>query len=148
MNDNLGTNPLNINLIIPFKDNKGDKQRLHAKCLKGFYDELEYRVEELRLDLPMFFGKDFELVILTRGGAGAKMYYWRFRSIKRSRKYCRLADEIVTDYISDLHADLRLRLREIEEDLIYINANMKVLYTFRDAMEKSKDELSSLRLIQ
>ena len=148
MNNNLGECPLNINLIIPFKDNIGDKQRLHQRRLNDFKDELEFRVDELRSSLPVLFGEDFELAIMARGEAGTKRYYWRFRSNKRDRKYNRLDDAEVTDYIRNFHDSLRLRLGEIEEELIYINANMKVLNTFRDALNKSKKEILSVKLIQ
>jgi len=148
MSSEFGEAPLNLNLILPFKDNIGEKQKLHQRRWDDFRVELEQRVEELRTDLNVSFGQGFELGIMSRGDGAVKKYYWRFKSTKRDRKYNRLNDESVVDYVRNLHDSLRLRLNEMEEEIIYINANMKVLKSMSDSMVQSKKELGALRLIE
>ena len=136
---------LNLNLILPFKDNIGSKQRLHQRRMDDFKEELEDRVEELRTSLKVLFGQEFELAIMSRGDGYSKKYYWRFSTSKRDRKYSRLVDKVITEYVQKLHDSLRLKLKEIEEELIYINANIKVLKAMEDSILQSKKELGSLR---
>ena len=44
------TIPLNINLLIPFKDNEGARRNLYRKDIERFRDQLEARAAELRDD--------------------------------------------------------------------------------------------------
>ena len=43
--------PLNINLIIPFKDNKGERLKLYLGEMESFQGRLNNRVEELKEEL-------------------------------------------------------------------------------------------------
>ena len=137
--------PLNINLIIPFKDNKGEHQILFLGEIDRFKLTLEKRADTLKGDLVDLFGNDFELNIAARSDGNAKRYYWRFKSSKRDRKFNRLNADSNQSYISLLDDSRKLRLKEMEEELIYINANLKVIKSMTDAIEQSKTEQEALR---
>ena len=51
--------PLNINLIIPFKDNKAGRLNLYRKEIEAFKEMLGQRVEELKEELVSVFGRGF-----------------------------------------------------------------------------------------
>ena len=55
--------PLNINLIIPFKDNKGNRLDLYRNEIEAFKERLSDRVKELKDELISLFGEKFELTI-------------------------------------------------------------------------------------
>jgi len=139
------TIPLNINLLIPFKDNEGARRNLYRKDIERFRERLEARAAELRDDLISNFGEDFELTIAGRSDGTTTKFFWRFRSSKRDRKYVRLHAETVVDYLKVFDPNQVLHLKDIEEELIYLNANLRLLKGFIDAIEQSESELVDLR---
>lgn len=136
--------PLNINLIIPFKDNKGERQKLYLAEIEVFKAQLESRVEDLKNELDEIFGAMFELSISARSDGSAKKFFWRFKSTKQDRKYNRLQADSVVEYLSRVDDKRKLRVKEIEMELIYINANMKLLKGMRDSIDQSVKELQML----
>jgi hypothetical protein len=150
--------PLNINLIIPFKDNKGDRLKLYLADIKVFKVQLELRVEDLKNDLDEIFGTTFELTISARSDGSVKKYYWRFKSSKQDRKYNRLRAESVLKYLAtvdetrrfrvkEVESELLFRVKEVESELLDINANMKLLKGMVDSIELSMKEKQLLRQI-
>lgn len=133
--------PLNINLIIPFKDNKGNRLNLYINGIEGFKIQLESRVDEIKLELDeIFFGK-FELTIAARSDGNSKKYYWRFKSSKKDRKYNRLQADSVMEYLTSIDETRKLWVKETEMELIYINANLKLLKGMKDSIEQSKNDV-------
>ena len=138
------TLPLNINLIIPFKDNKGRRLSLYRGEIETFREGLAGRVEELKEELGELFGEAVELTIAARSDGNSRKYYWRFKSSKRDRKYNRLHTDSVVDYLSVFDDSRKLRLREVEEELIYVNANLKLIKGMLDAIDQSVEEREAL----
>ena len=138
------TLPLNINLIIPFKDNKGSRLTLYRNEIEEFREQLSGRIEELKEELGVLFGAAFELTISPRSDGNSRKYYWRFKSSKRDRKYNRLHTDSVVEYVSAYDNARKLRLREMEEELIYINANLKLIKGMLDAIDQSIEEKGAL----
>lgn len=136
---------LNINLIIPFKDNKGEHLTLYLQEISRFGDTLSSRAEELKAEVAVICGVDFALTIAARSDGNTKRYYWRFKSSQRDRKFNRLVADSVQEYVSTRDSRRGIWLKEVEEELIYINANLKVIKGMRDAVDQSRDELSKLR---
>ena len=136
--------PLNINLIIPFKDNKRARRNLYRTEIDRFRSELEGRVTELRGDIEQLFGSEFELTISSRSDGTTKKFYWRFRSSKRDRKYVRLNANSVVEYFRTLNPDQVIKLKLVEEELIYINANLRLLKGMTDAIVQSETEMAGL----
>lgn len=133
--------PLNINLIIPFKDNKGNRLNLYINGIEGFKIQLESRVDEIKLELDeIFFGK-FELTIAARSDGNSKKYYWRFKSSKKDRKYNRLQADSVMEYLTSIDETRKLWVKETEMELIYINANLKLLKGMKDSIEQSENDV-------
>ena len=133
--------PLNINLIIPFKDNKGNRLNLYINGIEGFKIQLESRVDEIKLELDeIFFGK-FELTIAARSDGNSKKYYWRFKSSKKDRKYNRLQADSVMEYLTSIDETRKLWVKETEMELIYINANLRLLKGMKDSIEQSENEV-------
>jgi hypothetical protein len=134
---------LNINLIIPFKDNKG-RLDLYENDIERFKLALGARTEELKSELNSLFCGNLELTIAARSDGSARKYYWRFTSAKRDRKYNRLTSKPVAEYIAGIDDRLRLRLREMESELIDINANLKLIKGISDAIHQSVTEKATL----
>jgi len=137
--------PLNLNLIIPFKDNKGERRNLFLLEIGRFSVALSARAGELKTELVDLFGAQFELTIAARSDGTAKRYYWRFKSSKRDRKFNRLIAESIQEYISIFDDHRILRLEEMEEELMYINANQKVIKSMSSAIEQLLTELERQR---
>jgi hypothetical protein len=136
--------PLNINLIIPFKDNKGEALNLYRSEILRFRDWLDQRTDTIKLDLEQKIGEGCEITISARSDGNSKKYYWRFKSSFRDRKYNRLHSQPVVDYLLQLHPDIKLWLREVEEELIYINANLKLIKGILDSIEQVSQEKQEL----
>ncbi|MEQ8185822.1 hypothetical protein [Marinobacter salarius] len=51
----------------------------------------------------------------------------------------------MTDYLKVFDPNQVLHLKDIEEELIYLNANLRLLKGFIDAIEQSESELVDLR---
>ncbi len=137
--------PLNINLIIPFKDNKAGRLNLYRKEIEAFKEMLGQRVEELKEELVSLLGEDFELTLAARSDGNSRKYYWRFKSSKRDRKYNRLHADSIVEYLRAFDDERKLRLKETEEELIYINANLKLIKGMLDSIDQSVDEKAELR---
>lgn len=133
--------PLNINLIIPFKDNKGNRLNLYINGIEGFKIQLESRVDEIKLELDEFFFGKFELTIAARSDGNSKKYYWRFKSSKKDRKYNRLQADSVMEYLTSIDETRKLWVKETEMELIYINANLKLLKGMKDSIEQSENDV-------
>ena len=137
--------PLNINLIIPFKDNKAGRLNLYRKEIEAFKEMLGQRVEELKEELVSLFGENFELTLAARSDGNSRKYYWRFKSSKRDRKYNRLHADSIVEYLRVFDDERKLRLKETEEELIYINANRKLIKGMLDSIDQAVDEKAELR---
>lgn len=133
--------PLNINILIPFKDNKGQRRNLYRLEIVRFSERLDSRVVDLRSELIDLFGADFALNITARSDGNSKKYYWRFKSSKRDRKFNRLGVSSVLEYLAEFDDQRRLRVKEIEEELIYINGNLKLVKGMLDAIDQVEEEL-------
>jgi hypothetical protein len=139
------SSPLNINLIIPFKDNKAGRLNLYRKEIEVFKEMLGQRVEELKEELVSLFGENFELTLAARSDGNSRKYYWRFKSSKRDRKYNRLHADSIVEYLRVFDDERKLRLKETEEELIYINANLKLIKGMLDSIDQAVDEKAELR---
>ncbi|QFT57169.1 hypothetical protein [Microbulbifer sp. THAF38] len=139
------SSPLNINLIIPFKDNKTGRLNLYRNEIEWFKENLAIRVEDLKEELTSLFGEGFELTLAPRSDGNSRKYYWRFKSSKRDRKYNRLHTNSVVEYVGMFDEARKLRLKEIEEELIYINANLKLIKGMLDSIDQSVEERAELR---
>ena len=137
--------PLNINLIIPFKDNKAGRLNLYRKEIEAFKEMLGQRVEELKEELVSLFGENFELTLAARSDGNSRKYYWRFKSSKRDRKYNSLHADSIVEYLRVFDDERKLRLKETEEELIYINANLKLIKGMLDSIDQAVDEKAELR---
>ncbi len=137
--------PLNLNLIIPFKDNKESARKLYLGELIQFKESLEFRVSELKTKLVDRFGSELKISIAARSDGGVKRYYWRFTSKLKKRTFNRLCDHQVQAYLfSEFDRAAILSLKEIEEELIYINGNMKIAKSIETAINKFDEEVADL----
>jgi len=93
----------------------------------------------------LFFGDNFELAISSRSDGTTRKYFWRFRSSKRDRKYVRLAAVSIQDYLRSLDHEEVLHLKVLEEEIIYLNANLRLLKAMTDSIEQSENEIAELQ---
>lgn len=136
--------PLNINLLIPFKDNKGGRLQLYKLEIERFKEQLDNQISEYKEELESIFGGTSEITIAARSDGYTRKYFWRFKSSKKDRKYHRLASAPVLAFIKTVGNDRTLRMKEIEEELILINANFKVIRGMLEAIDQSQVEKSEL----
>ena len=136
---------LNINLLIPFKDNSGARRNLYKAEIEKFRAQLDTRASEIGDDLATIFGDNFELAISSRSDGTTRKYFWRFRSSKRDRKYVRLAAVSIQDYLRSLDREEKRHLKVLEEEIIYLNANLRLLKAMADSIEQSENEIAELR---
>jgi len=136
---------LNINLLIPFKDNSGARRNLYKAEIEKFRAQLDARASEIGDDLATIFGENFELAISSRSDGTTRKYFWRFRSSKRDRKYVRLAAVSIQDYLRSLDREEMRHLKVLEEEIIYLNANLRLLKAMADSIEQSENEIAELR---
>ena len=136
---------LNINLLIPFKDNSGARRNLYKAEIEKFRAQLDARASEIGDDLATIFGDNFELAISSRSDGTTRKYFWRFRSSKRDRKYVRLAAVSIQDYLRSLDREEIRHLKVLEEEIIYLNANLRLLKAMADSIEQSENEIAELR---
>ena len=136
---------LNINLLIPFKDNSGARRNLYKAEIEKFRAQLDARASEIGDDLATIFGDNFELAISSRSDGTTRKYFWRFRSSKRDRKYVRLAAVSIQDYLRSLDREEMRHLKILEEEIIYLNANLRLLKAMADSIEQSENEIAELR---
>ncbi|WP_303287762.1 hypothetical protein [Marinobacter sp. SS8-8] len=136
---------LNINLLIPFKDNSGARRNLYKAEIEKFRAQLDARASEIGDDLATIFGDNFELAISSRSDGTTRKYFWRFRSSKRDRKYVRLAAVSIQDYLRSLDREEVRHLKVLEEEIIYLNANLRLLKAMADSIEQSENEIAELR---
>ena len=103
------------------------------------------RASEIGDDLATIFGDNFELAISSRSDGTTRKYFWRFRSSKRDRKYVRLAAVSIQDYLRSLDREEMRHLKVLEEEIIYLNANLRLLKAMADSIEQSENEIAELR---
>jgi hypothetical protein len=120
---------------------------LYLADINVFKEQLELKVEDLKNDLDEIFGTTFELTISARSDGSVKKYYWRFKSSKQDRKYNRLRAESVLKYLATVDETRRFRVKEVESELLGINANMKLLKGMVDSIELMMKENQLLREI-
>ena len=136
---------VNINLLIPFKDTSGARRNLYKAEIEKFRAQLDARASEIGDDLATIFGDNFELAISSRSDGTTRKYFWRFRSSKRDRKYVRLAAVSIQDYLRSLDREEKRHLKVLEEEIIYLNANLRLLKAMADSIEQSENEIAELR---
>ena len=137
--------PLNLNLIIPFKDNKEPRRKLYLRELVVFRQELELRGAELKVGFDENFKGKSKLSISSRSDGGVKRYYWRFTSNLKKRTFNRLSDPDLRDYLTlDFDREGILGLKKIEEELIYINGNMKMVRNIESTLDRFDEEIGNL----
>lgn len=148
MSTNNQTLPLNINLLIPFKDNKGERQKLYLLEIDRFKASLEKEIDDLKSELEDLFGADFQLSIVARSDGNAKRYYWRYKSSKKDRKFNRLNSESFQDYLGCYGDVQKIQLKEIEKSIIYVNANLKLVKGMLDSIEQCNSEIEAMHQIK
>jgi len=142
---NLGQSPLNINLIISFKDNKrGWRSRLDRE-IEAHMILIEERVQEIKEEMIPIFGPDFEIGIFARANRAARSFTWRYRATSKNRKHARLCDPSFSEVWSRLHHDQRIVLRSIEQELLALNANLSILGAIKNASSEYDDSVEDLR---
>ncbi len=136
--------PLNLNLIIPFKDKKGIRKTRLLVELKKYEKQLHQRVVDLKAELLTVFKSSFGLSITKRTGTTSNKYYWRKTSRKSKRTYNRLSDECIINFLNDGFSRREVRdLQDAENELILINANLRLVYHIEGAIKDTAKELTN-----
>lgn len=134
-----------VNTLIPFKDNKGVRQRLFVTEMESVSKDIEKRAGELKEEVRTLFGDGLQIALVGRSDRGTTAYYWRSRSTKSDRKFRRLANGELKEYLDTLDKTRLRALRAIEEEIIYCNANLKAIKAMTNTLEKSNSEQEELR---
>ena len=119
--------PLNINLIIPFKDNNDLGKNTTKRRMVDFQNEILSRVDDISDYLKSRFGSDFGLQIKRRNSRGIVGFHWRIIEKDNKSIFRRLNDDQCIDLLkTNLDREGRLEMVEIEKELLCLNANMRV----------------------
>ena len=138
---NLDDFPLNINLIIPFKDKKRDGLRNDLSIVEA---EMKKVVEKLNLEISDTCGEDFKLSILAKRAGKTTRYYWRFKSSKNDRSFKRIYDPAVKEYLETKSSHMQLFILDMENILNIINANLIAIAGIKHGMEFYEDEFNKI----
>ena len=134
------TSSLNLNLIIPFKDNR-DAFTSYVLSLDSFRDELEGEVVRCQSVLESLFSSNQKITIASRSSGSAKKYFWRLTGTGMNRSYSRLNDEHIKPVIETMNRNQLILLIEIEETLVYVNGNMKAIRGMLDSIKMVKHDI-------
>ena len=140
--------PLNINLYIPFKDNKGARR---ARCrleLETFREEIIARAEELKEEVGQIFARGEGMSMLSKSDGNSKKYYWRIKAGEPSRRYFRLAADEPRAIFERTSEICQMRLIEIEQEIISLNANLRLVKGMLDSIDQYEQEQEDLQRIR
>ncbi|EIF42846.1 hypothetical protein DOK_11716 [gamma proteobacterium BDW918] len=143
-----GQSPLNINLIISFKDNKREWRSRLDREIESQMLLIDERVREIKEEMIPVFGPDFEIAIFARANRAARSFTWRYRASTKNRKHARLCDPSFAEVLARLHPDQRITLRSIEVELLALNANLSILGAIKNAsleFDTSREELANIK---
>ncbi len=141
---NYGADPLNLNLIIPFKDKKGLKKNLLLQRLSVFETQLHERVTLLKEEIADTISNHGGLAIAIKKSRGLAKYYWRLTTRSSKRMHTRLFDGSIQEFVQKRFDDREQHiLIYAEEELIYINENLKLVNTIQTSLERV-DQLETL----
>ncbi len=136
--------PLNLNLIIPFKDKKGIRKNRLLLELRKYEEQLHQSVVDLKSELSKAFKSSFGLSITKRTGTTSNKYYWRMTSRNSKRTFNRLFDEPILKFLGDGFSRREVAdLKKVEDELILINANLRLVYHLKGSIIDSESELKS-----
>lgn len=137
-----------INIYIPFKDNKdGRKQSHFLGVLNVDIQNIDKKIDSLISDAKVLVG-DIDIGIVCRSDNGTPAYYWRYKSKIKGRKFYRLSNDDLFDYLCTLPSRHIDTLGGIEEDLIYCNANLRIIYKFKNEIKKTNLEIEDLNRLE
>ncbi len=115
--------------------------------LNEFEEQLEDEIIEIKGELESLFDGSFGVGLVSRSDGTAKKYYWRFKSSKKDRKFHRLSAYAIQEYIQSLDLERKRFLKEVEENIIYINANIKLIKNMRDGIEGVIEDQRQLEVL-
>lgn len=133
------------NINIPFKDIKGETQKLLFGRLRSQIRDLEHQAEEVKAEVACLFGDQLRIGLARRNDNGVPNYYWRYRARDTSRRFYRLSHEDLTDYLTTIDQDRREALLGLEEHLIYVNHNLKYCASTIQLIDKANQEQAELQ---
>lgn len=139
---------ISLNLIIPFKDNKGEKLEAYLSELFQYQETLFRRADELQSELDMILDDEFEMRLVKRKLKNGFQYSWRFKSSKKNRTPTRLSDPKKIEYLKTLHHDYRSFVVYIESNLLPVNSNLDLVSQMIAIIENYKSanlELENLK---
>ena len=115
-----------------------------------FQNEILLRVDDLNDYLKSRFGNDFSLQIKKRNSRGIIGFYWRVLKQDNKNVFRRLTEKPVIEILNSL-LDKRGRLEvlEIEEELLCLNANMRISKLIEQNIEQlitDQQQLSETQL--
>lgn len=129
---------LNNNLEIPFSNSKVFP--LDVARLQREYDYCLAAGDNMNDKIELEVGENFEISVAGRGSGKMKLFFWRYKSDKKDRKYKRLQDEIFREYLDSLTEPNRKALRHYELELIAINSNIKAVMGKLDGLKYYLEE--------
>ena len=133
-----------LNLIIPFKDKKGIRQNRLLLELNKYEGQLHQRVVDLKSELSKAFKSSFGLSITKRTGTTSNKYYWRMTSRNSKRTFNRLFDEPILKLLENGFSRREVSdLKKVEDELILINANLRLVYHLKGSITDSERELKN-----
>lgn len=140
--------PLNLNLIISFKDNRQGAHSQLLREIEDFVSAMDQRIGEIKAEMEPLFGEAFPITIAPRTLKSSRTYYWRYRAKDAQRKYARLSDPLFKPVIAGLHPDQIMTLKSVENEVLAINANLVVTHSLTTAITDLSDARNCLDALE
>ena len=108
-------------------------------------------IDNIKLQLSELTLEQFPLSIQKRRVGAHDQYFWRFKSSKgnnQQRRFVRLSHEDLEDFLETCQHDFLLQLKRIEEMLIKLNANMRLIASLGAIVSDYNQQMKSLMMLQ
>lgn len=108
-------------------------------------------IDDIKLQLDELTLEQFPLSIQKRRVGAYDQYFWRFKSNKgnnQQRRFVRLSHEDLEDFLETCPHDFLLQLKRIEEMLIKLNANMKLVASLSAIVSDYNQQMKALMMLQ
>ncbi len=135
---------------LSFEFHSSNQQALLLTSLEKLSATSVLQINDIKQQLIELTNDKFPLSIQKRRTGIYDQYFWRFKSNNStdSRRFVRLYHEDLEDYLETCGHDFTLQLKRIEEKLIKLNANLRLIATLTAIVIEYNEQTSKLFALQ
>lgn len=136
--------PLNLNLILTFKDNSENGSNIILQNLATLEQNIIERASQLEAYKNSLFEDFTKLEIVIRNHRSTLTICWREKKPKNYRDYYRLNSNQLSDCIESIRGSKLEWLFEIEKEVLILNGNLKLISWHRSILKNTQVELEEV----